>query len=72
MGLLEQKGHKVRLVDCPAWNLDVNDVLRDLKKFNPDIVIVGTSFTSLNNDLVVSRKIKEEFDIPIVMVGLPM
>ncbi len=70
-GLLEQKGHKVRLVDCPAWNWNVDDVLRDLKKFNPDIVVVGTSFTSLNNDLDVSRKIKGEFDVPIVMVGPP-
>jgi len=70
-GLLEQKGHKVRLVDCPAWNWDVNDVLKDLKKFNPDMIVVETSFTSLNNDLEVSKKIKEEFDVPIVMVGPP-
>ncbi len=32
-GLLEQNRRRVRLVDCPAWNWDINDVSKDLKKF---------------------------------------
>lgn len=70
-GFLEYNGHEVRLVDAPAWNWDINNVLRDLKKFNPDLLVLGTSFTSLNNDLNISERIKKEFNIPIVIVGPP-
>ena len=70
-GLLESRGHTVRLADCPAWNWSVNDVLMDVKKFNPEMVVVETSFTSLNNDLEVSRQIKKAFDVPVVIVGPP-
>jgi len=70
-GLLEKNGHKVRLVDAPAWNWNINDVLEDVKKFNPDIVVIGTSFTSLNNDLNISRVIKRNFNVIITMVGPP-
>ncbi len=70
-GLLEQKGHNVRLVDCPAWNWNINKVLEDLKKFSPDMVVVETSFTSLKNDLTISKKIKEELDTIVVNVGPP-
>lgn len=70
-GLLESKGHEVRLVDAPAWNWDTERVLKDLNKFSPEIVVIDTSFTSLNNDLRVAKKIKEEFDAPIVFVGPP-
>lgn len=69
-GLLEQN-HKVRLADAPAWNWEVEGVLEDLGKFNPDMVVVGTSFTSVNNDLDISSKIKNEFDVPVVIVGPP-
>ena len=72
-GLLENDGHKVRLVDAPAWDWSIEKVIEDLKEFNPDLVVVGTSFTSINNDLEVSKKIKSEFnvDVPVVMVGPP-
>ncbi|MCK4733996.1 MAG: radical SAM protein, partial [Methanophagales archaeon] len=72
-GLLENNGHKVRLVDAPAWDWDIEKVIEDLKKFSPNMVVVGTSFTSVNNDLDVSKKTKSEFDVdvPVVMVGPP-
>ena len=72
-GLLENNGHKVRLVDAPAWDWGIEKVIEDLKRFNPDMVVVGTSFTSVNNDLSVSKRIKNEFDtdVSVVMVGPP-
>ncbi|MEM2153225.1 MAG: radical SAM protein [Candidatus Bathyarchaeia archaeon] len=70
-GLLESNGHTVRLVDCPAWNWNVGDVLKDMKVFNPEMVVVDTSFTSLNNDLNVASQIKKTFEVPVVMVGPP-
>jgi len=72
-GLLENNGHKVRLVDAIAWNWGIKKVIEDFRKFSPDMVVIGTSFTSINNDLGVSKKIKSEFDVdvPVVMVGPP-
>jgi len=70
-GLLESKGYKVRLVDVPAGGWNIEDVLKDLRKFNPDMVVVETSFTSLNNDLSVCKRIKDEIEVPIVIVGPP-
>ena len=70
-GLLESRGHTIRLVDCPAWNWNVEDILRDLKSFSPELVIMDASFTSLNNDLSVAKRIKDELDVSIVMVGPP-
>jgi len=70
-GLLEEKGHTVRLVDAPAWDWDLGEVLKDLNKFSPDMIVIGTSFTSLNNDLDVANRIKEENDAVMVMVGPP-
>ena len=70
-GLLEKEGHKVRLVDCPAWNWTVEDVLLDITRFRPDLIVVGTSFTSVNNDLAVCDRIKETSDAGVVVVGPP-
>lgn len=70
-GLFELEGHKVRLADAPAWDWSTDDTLEDLRKFNPDMVVVGTSFTSVNNDLSVCSRIKSEFDVPVVIVGPP-
>ena len=72
-GLLENNKHDVRLVDAPAWDWSIEKVIEDLRKFSPDMVVVGTSFTSVNNDLDVSKKIKSEFDadVPVIMVGPP-
>ena len=70
-GLLESLGHRVRLVDCPAWNWSVDDVLKDIEKFDPDLVVVETSFTSLKNDLEIVRRIKE-LEFKVATVGPPV
>lgn len=69
-GLLELK-HKIRLVDAPAWDWNIQKVLKDIKKFNPEILVVETSPTSLDNDIKISKEIKKEFEAPLVMVGPP-
>ncbi|MFX0134624.1 MAG: radical SAM protein [Candidatus Hodarchaeota archaeon] len=70
-GLLEYNGHDIKIIDAPAWNWNVERVIKDLKNNNPTMVIVETSFTSLTNDLNISKKIKNLLNIPVVMVGPP-
>jgi anaerobic magnesium-protoporphyrin IX monomethyl ester cyclase len=70
--VVEQE-HETRLVDAPAWNWSKEDVVKDVKKFKPDLIVVDSSFPSLNNDIGVMEFIKQGYggDAKIVLVGPP-
>jgi radical SAM superfamily enzyme YgiQ (UPF0313 family) len=69
-GVLEQQ-HDVRLVDAPAWGWNKEKVISDVQEYKPDIVVIETSFPSLNNDLDVAKDIKSAWDAKIIAVGPP-
>lgn len=71
VGVLEKEGYEIKLVDAIAWNWDENEVLKDVKKFNPDIIIVDTNFSSLRNDSGIAKLIKENTGALSVLVGPP-
>lgn len=67
-----EQDYKIRLVDAPAWNWNTNDVLKDIEKFKPNLMIIDSSFPSLNNDIKVAESIKQKCgDFKIVLVGPP-
>ena len=69
--ILEQD-HKISLVDAPVLNWNTNDVVTDLIKFKPDLVVIDSSFPSLNNDINVAKSIKQNYnDLVTVLVGPP-
>jgi radical SAM superfamily enzyme YgiQ (UPF0313 family) len=68
--VVEQK-YKVRLVDVPAWGWNLKDVLVDVKRFKPDLVVVDSSFPSLKNDIKVAEEIKAETKAKTILVGPP-
>ena len=71
-GLLEKEGHEVRLVDAPADGLGLKQIVDDIVRFKPELIVIETSFTSLHNDLFVAREIKNAYDdAKIVIVGPP-
>ena len=71
-GMLEQAGFKAKLVDTAAWGWSMNDVIGDIDDFQPDLVVVDTSFPSLNHDISIAEQIKEEYGgVKTVMVGAP-
>jgi anaerobic magnesium-protoporphyrin IX monomethyl ester cyclase len=71
-GVLEQAGFETRLVDSPAWGWNRKQVVEDIKSFQPSIIVMDSSFPSLNNDISVAEEIKENFpDIETVLVGPP-
>ena len=70
-GVLEKIGHEVRLVDAVARRWDRNKVLEDAKEFKPDLVVVDSNFSSLQNDINVAKIIKENTGAVSVMVGPP-
>ena len=70
-GVLEKIGHEVRLVDAVARRWDRNKVLEDAKEFKPDLVVVDSNFSSLQNDIDVAKIIKENTGAVSVIVGPP-
>ena len=71
-GVLEEIYKDVRLVDAPAWKWDRNDVIRDAKKFKPDMAVIDCNFASLSNDMQVAKSLKECIaGIKTVLVGPP-
>jgi len=70
-GVVESNGHKVRLVDAPAWNWKLKDVINDAKKFSPDLVVVDSNFSSLKNDCNIAKLLKDETGAISVLVGPP-
>lgn len=70
-GYLEKKGHEIKLVDAIANNWDSEETLKNIIQFNPDLLIVDSNFSSLNNDINYANKIKEHLEVLTVLVGPP-
>ncbi|MFC1935025.1 cobalamin-dependent protein [Chloroflexota bacterium] len=71
-GILEQAGCNTRLADTAASGWNIEQVLADIEHFQPDLVIVDTSFPSLNNDISIAESIKNKCpSVTTVMVGAP-
>jgi radical SAM superfamily enzyme YgiQ (UPF0313 family) len=68
--VVEQE-HRVRLIDAPAWDWGLKDILEDIKRFKPDLAVVDSSFPSLKNDIRVAEEIKKEVECMAVLVGPP-
>ena len=68
--VVEQE-YETRLVDAPAWNWGREDVIEDVKRFKPDLIVMDSSFPSLKNDIEVAEEIKRNCEAKIVLVGPP-
>ena len=71
-GVLENNGHRVRLVDAPAWGCNLENVKEDIKNFNHDLIVGESNFQSLTNDVGVIKEIKTEIEAVSVLVGPPV
>jgi radical SAM superfamily enzyme YgiQ (UPF0313 family) len=71
-GVVEERYKDVRLVDAIAWNWDENEVIKDVKKFNPDLIVVDSNFSSISNDIRISGILKDiAANAKTVLVGSP-
>jgi len=69
-GLLEEKGHEIRLMDCPVSGAGWEEVAGLVRESKPNLVVVDTSTPSIYNDVEVAARIKElNPDIFTVLVG---
>lgn len=58
-GVLDKKGHELKILDAPAKCLTKDDALKQIKDFNPQLVVIDTSTPSINSDLNFTKCIKE-------------
>lgn len=70
-GMLE-KDFNIKLVDAPANDLSRNEVIEDVKKFRPDLIVSETNFSSLTNDAEITLALKQAVGAKTVLVGPPM
>lgn len=58
-GVLDKKGHDLKIIDAPAKCLTKDETLNQIMKFNPQLVVIDTSTPSINSDLDFTKRIKE-------------
>lgn len=68
-GVLDKEGFDVKLIDAPAHNLNLKEVLKITKKFNPGLIVIDTSTPSIFNDVRVAEAIKDATNSFIILVG---
>jgi len=69
-GSTEKAGHEIIIIDAPADDLTMENVLEKVKSFKPSLVVVDTSTPSIYNDVGSAEKIKNELpDCFVVLVG---
>lgn len=66
---LEKAGFEVRLEDAIAEGKSHGEFLKDIRDFNPDLIIMETSTASIVNDSKLAEKIKQERKTPLVFTG---
>ncbi|MDI6840309.1 MAG: radical SAM protein [bacterium] len=58
-GVLEKDGFNVKLVDAPAGGIDVDNVIKIIQEFKPELIVIDTSTPSIYNDIKIAEKLKE-------------
>jgi radical SAM superfamily enzyme YgiQ (UPF0313 family) len=68
-GLLEKNGFKIKLLDCPAENINHKEALRIIKEFSPKLIVLDTSTPSIYNDITIGEEIKNRLECFVLLVG---
>jgi anaerobic magnesium-protoporphyrin IX monomethyl ester cyclase len=70
-GYLEKQGHEVLLIDAPAQNTTMDQILRRCHDFSPAMAIIDTSTPSIYADTETAQALKSAFPgLFVVMVGV--
>lgn len=61
LGTMAEKWGSVRLLDGDVESVTIDELLADLRAFAPDLVVVNTGFPSIDSDMAIARRIRDEF-----------
>jgi anaerobic magnesium-protoporphyrin IX monomethyl ester cyclase len=71
LATIAKKTGAVRLLDGNVETMRMEELLDDIKRFGPDLVVVNTGFPSIDEDMAVARRIKDSFpNIKILAFGV--
>ncbi|HLC22732.1 MAG TPA: radical SAM protein [Candidatus Nanoarchaeia archaeon] len=68
---LEKHGHEVEIMDCPAHHYTIEDVLKRIRKFQPDIVGLAAVTILVDRAVEITKAIKNQFSEVTVIIGGP-
>lgn len=69
-GVLDKAGYELKIIDAPAKCLTKEECMKQIKDFNPGLVVIDTSTPSINNDLAYTKEIKNNIPgVKTVLVG---
>lgn len=66
--ILEGQGHEVRILDCQSPNLEAEEILKEIERQSPSLIVSRICLPSYYNDLKIMDRIKEAFPT-IFLVG---
>ena len=67
---LRSHGHAVYAIDGEANNLTTDDIISDLKVFNPEVIGVSSTTVAFHRSVELARLLKNDFpDTPLVLGG---
>ena len=68
--VLKQRGYKIFLKDYQSERLDINALLEDVKKEQPDVIFLSTTNATIFSDIEIIKKIKnQKEDIIVILKG---
>ena len=67
--VLEEAGHEVKLIDAPASQKSFDEIFKEIKNIEFQMIVVDTSTPSIVNDCNIAVKLKEHFGVFTVLVG---
>jgi len=71
LGTMAQKWGPVRLLDGDVESVTLEGLITDLRGFGPDLVVVNTGFPSIDSDMAIAKRIKEEFpEVRVLAFGV--
>jgi len=59
--ILESRGHDVRIIDCQSPNMEVEEILKEIERQKPSLIVSRICLPSYYNDLKITGRIKEAF-----------
>lgn len=68
-GILMESKHEPFLLDAIAKGMTIENTIEEIKKFNPNLLVVETSTPTIHNDVKFSEEVKKSCDTKIVIVG---
>lgn len=67
--VLLKAGHEVNLFDFPALDWDKGDLVKIVREYKPEFVVLDSTTPSVYSDIDCARLCKENADCKVIMVG---